>query len=128
MPTPSSYAGPSCAAKLIEGGDDLSDQLGLDENEKELLEHCIVQMEAETGLDRNAALADMRYSFIEGVVEASVVKCHESREHARSMKIDRILTGRYTAIPTFLAIMLVTFYLTFHVIGQRTIRFNVFRH
>lgn len=61
----------------------------------------------------------MRYSFIEGVVEASVVKCHESREHARSMKIDRILTGRYTAIPTFLAIMLVTFYLTFHVIGQR---------
>ena len=108
-----------CAAKLIEGGDDLSDQLGLDENEKELLEHCIVQMEAETGLDRNAALADMRYSFIEGVVEASVVKCHESREHARSMKIDRILTGRYTAIPTFLAIMLVTFYLTFHVIGQR---------
>ena len=81
-----------CAAKLIEGGDDLSDQLGLDENEKELLEHCIVQMEAETGLDRNAALADMRYSFIEGVVEASVVKCHESREHARSMKIDRILT------------------------------------
>ena len=108
-----------CAAKLIEGGDDLADQLGLDENEKELLEHCIVQMEAETGLDRNAALADMRYSFIEGVVEASVVKCHESREHARSMKIDRILTGRYTAIPTFLAIMLVTFYLTFHVIGQR---------
>ena len=97
-----------CAAKLIEGGDDLADQLGLDENEKELLEHCIVQMEAETGLDRNAALADMRYSFIEGVVEASVVKCHESREHARSMKIDRILTGRYTAIPTFLAIMLVT--------------------
>lgn len=108
-----------CAAKLIEGGDDLADQLGLDENEKELLEHCIVQMEAETGLDRNAALADMRYGFIEGVVEASVVKCHESREHARSMKIDRILTGRYTAIPTFLAIMLVTFYLTFHVIGQR---------
>mgnify|MGYP005929243997 CR=1 FL=1 len=108
-----------CAAKLIEGGDDLADQLKLDENEKELLEHCIVQMETETGLDRNAALADMRYSFIENVVSTSVVKCHESREHARSMKIDRILTGRYTAIPTFLAVMLLTFYLTFNVIGQR---------
>ena len=108
-----------CAAKLIEGGDDLADQLKLDENEKELLEHCIVQMETETGLDRNAALADMRYSFIENVVSTSVVKCHESREHARSMKFDRILTGRYTAIPTFLAVMLLTFYLTFNVIGQR---------
>ena len=108
-----------CAAKLIEGGDNLAEQLGLDENEKELLEHCIVQMEAETGLDRNAALADMRYSFIENVVQNSVVKCHESREHARSMRIDRILTGRHTAIPTFLVIMLLTFYLTFNVIGQR---------
>ena len=108
-----------CAAKLIEGGDDLADQLKLDENEKELLEHCIVQMETETGLDRNAALADMRYSYIENVVSTSVVKCHESREHARSMKFDRILTGRYTAIPTFLAVMLLTFYLTFNVIGQR---------
>ena len=81
--------------------------------------HCIVQMETETGLDRNAALADMRYSFIENVVSTSVVKCHESREHARSMKFARILTGRYTAIPTFLAVMLLTFYLTFNVIGQR---------
>ena len=108
-----------CAAKLIEGGDNLAEQLGLDENEKELLEHCIVQMEAETGLDRNAALADMRYSFIENVVQNSVVKCHESREHARSMRIDRILTGRHTAIPTFLGVMLLTFYLTFNVIGQR---------
>ena len=108
-----------CAAKLIEGGDDLADRLGLDENEKELLEHCVVQMETETGLDRNAALADMRYSFIENVVAASVIKCHESREHARSMKIDRVLTGRYTAIPAFLSVMLLTFYLTFNVIGQR---------
>ena len=108
-----------CAAKLIEGGDNLADQLALDQNEKELLEHCIVQMERETGLDRNAALADMRYTFIEGVVDASVAKCHESREHARSVRIDRILTGRYTAIPTFLGIMLLTFYLTFDVIGQR---------
>ena len=108
-----------CAAKLIEGGDTLEQDLRLDENEKELLEHCIVQMENETGLDRNAALADMRYTFIEGVVAASVIKCHESREHARSVRFDQILTGRYTAIPTFLAVMFLTFYLTFHVIGQR---------
>ena len=108
-----------CAAKLIEGGDNLAQELKLDQNEQELLEHCIVQMENETGLDRNAALADMRYTFIEGVVAASVVKCHESKEHARSMRIDRILTGRYTAIPAFLGVMLLTFYLTFDVIGQR---------
>ena len=86
-----------CAAKLIEGGDDLADRLALDQNERELLEHCIVQMETETGLDRNAALADMRYTFIENVVDASVVKCHESREHARSVRLDRLLTGRFTA-------------------------------
>ena len=108
-----------CATKLIEGGDDLADRLALDRNERELLEHCIVQMESEAGLDRNAALADMRYTFIESVVASSVVKCHESREHARSMKIDRLLTGRYTALSAFLAVMLLIFYLTFHVIGQR---------
>ena len=108
-----------CATKLIEGGDDLANRLALDRNERELLEHCIVQMESEAGLDRNAALADMRYTFIESVVASSVVKCHESREHARSMKIDRFLTGRYTALPAFLAVMLLLFYLTFHVIGQR---------
>ena len=108
-----------CTAKLIEGGDDLADRLALDQNERELLEHCIVQMETETGLDRNAALADMRYSFIENVVSASVVKCRESREHARSVKMDRLLTGRYTAVPVFLGIMLLTFWLTFDVIGQR---------
>ena len=108
-----------CAAKLIEGGDSLESELQLDENEKELLEHCIVQMETETGLDRNAALADMRYTFIESVVAASVIKCRESREHARSVRIDRILTGKYTAIPSFLAVMFLTFFLTFHVIGQR---------
>ena len=108
-----------CATKLIEGGDDLADRLALDQNERELLEHCIVQMESEAGLDRNAALADMRYTFIESVVASSVVKCHESREHARSMKVDRFLTGRYTALPAFLAVMLLIFYLTFHVIGQR---------
>ena len=108
-----------CAAKLIEGGDDLADRLALDQNERELLEHCIVQMETETGLDRNAALADMRYTFIENVVDASVVKCHESREHARSVRLDRLLTGRFTAVPVFLGIMLLTFWLTFDVIGQR---------
>ena len=108
-----------CATKLIEGGDTLADELSLDRNEKELLEHCIVQMEAESGLDRNAALADMRYSFIERVVASSVVKCRESKEHIRSMKIDRVLTGKYTALPVFFGVMFLTFYLTFHVIGQR---------
>ena len=107
-----------CTAKLIEGDPELADRLELDENERELLEHCIVQMESESGLDRNAALADMRYSFIEGVVSKTVVKCRESREHARSVRMDRVLTGKYTAIPTFLAIMFLIFYLTFNVIGS----------
>ena len=107
-----------CTAKLIEGDPELAGRLELDENERELLEHCIVQMDSESGLDRNAALADMRYSFIEGVVSKTVVKCHESREHARSVRMDRVLTGKYTAIPTFLAIMFLIFYLTFNVIGS----------
>ncbi len=107
-----------CAAKLIEGGDDVAAKLGLDENEKELIEHCVVQMEDESGLDRNAALADMRYSFIESVVKKSVVKCHESKGHARSVKIDKILTGKYTAIPVFFGILFITFFLTFNVIGK----------
>ena len=107
-----------CTAKLIEGDPELAGRLELDENERELLEHCIVQMESESGLDRNAALADMRYSFIEGVVSKTVVRCHESREHARSVRMDRMLTGKYTAIPTFLAIMFLIFYLTFNVIGS----------
>ena len=106
-----------CAAKLIEGDEALAERLGLDQNEKELLEHCIVQMETEGGLDRNAALADMRYQFIEGVVRDSVVKCHESREHQRSLAADRILTGRHTALPAFFGVMLLVFYLTFDVIG-----------
>ena len=107
-----------CTAKLIEGDPELAGRLELDENERELLEHCIVQMESKSGLDRNAALADMRYSFIEGVVSKTVVKCHENREHARSVRMDRVLTGKYTAIPTFLAIMFLIFYLTFKVIGS----------
>ena len=91
-----------CATKLIEGGDDMADKLELDSNERDLLDHCIVEMENDTGLDRNAALAEMRYEFIEKVVESSVVKCHESKEHRRSMKLDRVLTGKYTAIPVFI--------------------------
>lgn len=106
-----------CTSKLIEGDPELADKLDIDQNEKELLEHCIVQMEAETGLDRNAALADMRYSFIESVVGKTVVKCHESREHRRSVQIDRVLTGKYTALPVFLGIMFFIFYMTFNVIG-----------
>ncbi|MGN0567921.1 MAG: ferrous iron transport protein B [Acutalibacteraceae bacterium] len=107
-----------CTAKLIEGDDALSDKLELDQNEKELIDHCIVEMEFETGLDRNAALADMRYTFIESVVESSVVKCHESKEHRRSIRIDKILTGKYTAIPVFFGVMCLVFWLTFNVIGS----------
>lgn len=107
-----------CATKLIEGGDNIADKLSLDENERELIEHCIVQMEDESGLDRDAALADMRYEFIESVVEKSVVKCHESKGHIRSVKADKILTGKYTAIPVFLGILFLTFFLTFNVIGK----------
>ena len=104
--------------KLIEGDEGILRQLQLDQNEKELLEHCIVQMENERGLDRNAALADMRYSFIESVVEICVVKCHESKEHRRSVQMDKILTGKYTALPVFFGVMFLIFYLTFNLIGQ----------
>ncbi|MCQ2440427.1 MAG: ferrous iron transport protein B [Clostridia bacterium] len=105
-------------AKLIEGDEKISEQLELDDNEKDLLEHCIVEMETETALDRNAALADMRYSFIEKVVSSAVVKCHESIEHKRSMMIDKVLTGKYTAVPVFLCIIFLVFWLTFNVIGS----------
>ena len=104
--------------KLIEGDEGMLRQLQLDQNEKELLEHCIVQMEKESGLDRNAALADMRYSFIENVVDICVVKCHESKEHRRSVQMDKILTGKYTALPVFFGVMFLIFYLTFDLIGQ----------
>lgn len=107
-----------CATKLIEGDPDMERRLELDRNELEMIEHSVVEMETENGLDRNASLADMRYTFIEQVVAASVVKCSESREHRRSMAIDRILTGKYTAIPVFIGIMLLVFWLTFDVIGQ----------
>ena len=108
-----------CAVKLIEGDKETERRLELDKNETELLEHCVVEMEDATGFDRNEALADMRYAFIEKVTQCAVVKCHESREHSRSVKIDRVLTGKYTALPVFFAVMLLVFWLTFDVIGQR---------
>ena len=107
-----------CATKRIEGVRDMADRLVLDQNERELLEHCIVQMETENGLDRNASLADMRYTFIEQVTADAVVKCHESKEHKRSVAWDRVLTGKYTALPVFFGVMLLIFWLTFEVIGQ----------
>ncbi|MGN1080721.1 MAG: ferrous iron transport protein B, partial [Acutalibacteraceae bacterium] len=107
-----------CAAKLIEGDSSFADRLGLDKNETEMIEHSIVEMETEHGMDRNAALADMRYNFIESVCAKSVVKPVESREHKRSVKIDSVLTNKYLAIPLFIAIMLIIFWLTFNVVGQ----------
>ena len=106
------------ATKLIEGDGQIADELHLDRNELELIEHTVLQMEQERGLDRNAALADMRYSFIEDAVAKAVIKPRESREHLRSSRIDRVLTGKYTAIPVFIGVMLMIFYLTFNVIGK----------
>lgn len=105
------------ASKLAEGDQLILEQLLLDENEKETLEHIIVQMESERGLDRAAAIADMRFTFIEKICKETVVKPRESKAHVRSMKMDKILTGRYTAIPCFVAIMGAVFWLTFNVIG-----------
>ena len=105
------------ASKAIEGDSLILEQLALDQNEKEMLEHIVLQLEKERGLDRNAAIADMRFSFIEKVCRQTVVKPKESKEHIRSQKIDRILTGKYTAIPCFVGIMVAVFYLTFNVIG-----------
>ena len=105
------------AAKLAEGDELILEKLNLDQNEKEMLEHIVKQMEAERGLDRSAAIAHMRFDFIEKVCDDSVVKPKESKEHIRSTKIDRILTGKYTAIPCFIGIMALVFYLTFGVIG-----------
>ena len=105
------------AAKLAEGDSLILEQLHLDENEKETLEHIVKQMEKERGLDRAAAIAHMRFDFIEKICDETVVRPHDSREHIRSQKIDRLLTGKYTAIPCFVAIMALVFYLTFGVIG-----------
>ncbi len=105
------------ASKAIEGDRLIIDRLELDQNERETLEHITLQMENERGLDRSAAIADMRFAFIKKVCAECVTKPRESREHIRSRKIDRVLTGKYTAIPVFIAIMGLVFYLTFNVIG-----------
>ena len=105
------------ATKMIEGDEDIIRRLDIDQNERELLEHSIVQMEEEGGLDRNAAIASMRYDYIERLCEKTVVKCHESKEHLRSVCIDRVLTNKYAALPVFLGIMLLIFWLTFDVVG-----------
>ena len=105
------------ATQLIEDDADIRDRLELDQNELELLEHSVTEMETECGMDRNAALADMRYNFIEGVCDTTVVKCRESRERQRSEAIDRIVTNKYLALPIFFGIMLAIFYLTFNVFG-----------
>ena len=105
------------ATKLVEGDNGILEALNLSQNEQEMLEHIICQMEEERGLDRAAAIADMRFSFIQRLTEACVVKPHESKERERSRKIDQILTGKYTAIPSFIGIMALVFWLTFNVIG-----------
>lgn len=105
------------AMKIVENDTDIIERLELSENELEMMEHSIAEMEKDRGLDRNAALADMRYQFIEKVCAKTVKKCQESREHIRSVKIDNVLTNKYLAIPMFLMIMLLIFFLTFNVIG-----------
>ncbi|HIR09888.1 MAG TPA: ferrous iron transport protein B [Candidatus Avoscillospira stercoripullorum] len=105
------------ASKLAEGDHMILEKLNLDQNEQEMLEHIIQQMEEERGMDRAAAIADIRFGFIESVCRETVVKPRESKGHARSQRLDRILTGKFTAIPAFIAIMALVFYLTFSVIG-----------
>lgn len=106
------------ATKIVEGDQDIIDRLELSDNELDLMEHSIVEMERDSEMDRNAALADMRYTFIERVCEQAVIKCRESKEHRRSVRIDSVLTNKYLAIPVFLVIMLLVFWLTFGVIGS----------
>ncbi len=105
------------ASKLAENDPGMMELLNLSQNEKEMLEHIICQMEEETGLDRNSAIADMRFHYIEKVCEAAVIRPHESKERIRSKQIDRVLTGKYTGIPAFIAIMGMVFFLTFNVVG-----------
>ena len=105
------------ASKLVEGDEIVLEKLKLSQNEKEMLEHIIIQMEEERGLDRAAAIADMRFSFINHLCSETVIKPKESKEHIRSRRIDNILTGKYTAIPSFILIMALVFFLTFNVIG-----------
>ena len=105
------------ATKLVEDDPIILDMLKLNTNEKQLLKHIIVEMESETGKDRQASLADMRFTFINFICNNTVIKPLESKSHIRSVKIDNILTGKYTALPSFIAIMAIIFYLTFNVIG-----------
>ncbi len=105
------------ASKLVEGDPLVREQLNLNQNELEMLEHIITQMETERNLDRSAAMADMRFRFIQRICDETVTKPHESREHKRSQALDKILTGKYTAIPAFIGIMLMMFHLTFNVVG-----------
>lgn len=105
------------ATKMIEGDKDIIERLNINQNELELLEHSIVEMEDEGGLDRNAAIASMRYDYIERLCAKTVVKCRESKEHIRSVRIDKVLTNKYAAIPIFIGIMLTVFWLTFDVVG-----------
>nr|WP_312060913.1 ferrous iron transport protein B [Anaerotignum sp.] len=105
------------ATKVIENDEDIIKRLMLSQNELELIEHSIIEMETELSMDRNAALADMRYAFIERVCEATVIKCKESKEHIRSVRIDGLLTHKFLAIPIFIGIMFMIFFLTFNVIG-----------
>ena len=105
------------ATKLVEGDPLIEQALELDKNETDMLGHTIAELESDTGLDREAALADMRFSFIERLCEKTVVRPGESREHKRSVAIDRVLTGKYTALPCFIGIMALVFWLTFGVIG-----------
>ena len=106
------------ATKIIEGDADIIQRLGLDKNELDMIEHSIVEMETEHGMDRNAAMAEMRYLFIEKVCANTVVRSRESREYSRSVKIDRVLTNKYLAIPVFLLILFAVFWLTFNVVGS----------
>lgn len=106
------------ATKIVEGDREIIDRLALSENELELMEHSVVEMEQDSGMDRNAALAAMRYNFIERICSRAVIRCKESRERIRSRKIDSVLTGKYLAIPAFVLIMVVVFYLTFGLIGS----------
>ena len=105
------------ASKLLEGDSLILDKLELDDNEKDMLEHIVIQMEKERGLDRSESIADMRFEYIMKVCDSCVIKRGETKEHKRSSKIDRVLTGKFTAIPIFIAIMLAVFFLTFFVIG-----------
>lgn len=105
------------ATKVAEGDEQIIEQLQFEQNEKEMIEHIIVQMEKERNLDRAAAIADMRFNFIQKICDEAVIKPKESKEHARSRRIDKILTGKYTAIPAFICIMAIVFFLTFNVIG-----------